>query len=73
MGTDSQAKYQRLAAEYAKVCNFHLCISVCAQRNGIQHNFLCDFLLMFQIRSQVGVLRKAVIDEQAKNSSLQVF
>jgi hypothetical protein len=27
---------------------------------------------MFQIRSQVGVLRKAVIDEQAKNSLLQV-
>ena len=103
--SDFQAKYQKLATEYAKVGHYFLLsnsISIDLHVNrpltiwiyfvrfltkyfemwfiNIWHDDTCTIItlcltvrfLLSQLRAQVPVLKKAVIDEQAKEQNLQV-
>ena len=69
---DLQGKYQKIAAEYAKVC-WHVChviysLKVSSVLQVIVHK--CCFCVS-QIRAQAGVLKKAVLEEQTRNAELR--
>lgn len=58
---DLDAKYQKLATEYSKVSKIHY---------NIQGEYPL-IKLKTQVRSQATVLKKALLDEQAKNNELK--
>ena len=76
---DLTGKYQKLATEYAKVFfsgNVKADIEgdTLYSRNAMSSPLPSAFTLCvhLQLKAQVSVLKKAVIDEQSKNKALEV-
>lgn len=63
---DIQTKYQKLASEYSKV----IVIAICSLWNTVGN--LCNLLFpLLQLRVHVKVLKKGVLDEQAKSNEFR--
>ena len=75
---DLTGKYQKLATEYAKVFSGNVKADIegdtLYSRDAMSSPLPSAFTLCvhLQLKAQVSVLKKAVIDEQSKNKALEV-